>query len=471
MDPSLVPSDMEAERRVIGALLLQPTLVPDTITALSSTDFHMKPYGWIFNAVADLAMANDPVSVETVARRLGEMRVAGNRKPIEEMGGTARIAECIEGVMPDEVQFWVDRVKQKSRERVALDVVTRARQKILDGTEMSSVLYDLEGGLMSLANGNRGAITGATADQAMDDAWERVQRYMADPDSIAGLPTEWPIFDQLVDGFRPGNLYIFYGRTSQYKSWFTTQAFYRVSRQQIPGYWFTTEMPKGEVMERLLQTESGVNLRWVRRDGTIGQYRDRLERAASHIRQYPITICDRSLDINSLKAEILRRKKWDEIEYVLIDLVNQVSTNEYKDDSIGKQNVIMSALKDLAKEAMIPIAVVAHTNKGDKNNYREISLALEDMKGSSSLYQDVDVAVSLVPVRINPQTGDWEGMTRDEMGDAASKNGGGVIHLNASITKNRQGELGQVKFEINFNQGGRISEYDRVTYIQKQMAV
>jgi replicative DNA helicase len=462
---------MEAERRVIGALLLQPSLVPDTLNTLSSTDFYVKPYGWVFNAIADLAMADDPVSVETVARRLGEMRVAGNRKPIDEMGGTARIAETLEGVMPDELEFWTGRVKQKSRERTALDVVTRARQRILDGTdEMSSVLYDLEGGLVSLASGSRTGIAGASADQAMDEAWERVERYMDDPDAVAGLPTGWYFFDRLVDGFRPGNLYIFYGRTSQFKSWFTTQAFFRVTRQQIPGYWFTTEMPRGEVMERLLQTEAGVNLRWVRREGTIGQYRQRLERAASHIRQYPLTICDRSLDINTLKAEVMRRKKWGEIEYVLIDLVNQVSTNEYKDDSIAKQNVIMAALKDLAKDAMVPIAVVAHTNKGDKNSYRDTSLALEDMKGSSSLYQDVDLAVSLVPVRQSYETGDWEGMTRDEMGMAASRGGGGQVILNAAITKNRQGELGSVKFLIDFNQGGRITEFEKPTWVQKPMA-
>lgn len=438
---------------------------------MSAADFYMKPYGWIFNACADLSMTNQPVSIETVTRRLADMKLSGGQSPLDAMGGTTRLAESVEGVLPDEYLFWSDRVRDKRMERDALAAVTLAQRRIQQGGDVRKMLAEIEQEIASVGRGDTGSGFTLSASESMSSVMERIDGYIADPDSIAGLPTYWNQFDHLIDGFKGGNVYMFYARSSQFKSWFTTQIGYRISREGVPGHWFTTEMPHRDVMERVLQFESGVNIRWARRDGSIGGYADRLRHSAKRIASYPITICDRSVDIAQLRAETMRRRRWDGIEYIIIDLISMVSTGEYKDDSIAKQSAVQSAVKDLAKDAEIPIICVMHVGKNSAqtrtSDYRKTFIDMEDMKGSSSLYQDVDLAASIVPVRINPEDGYWQGMLRNESSFAASESGGGRLTINVEVTKNRQGELGNVKFDVDFTHGGQIEERQAHTLIQQ----
>lgn len=449
-------ADYEAERRLVGALLLSPTDTLRVISRVSTNDFWFNNCGLTFAAIAELAMSSSPITFETVARKLQTMSTGPmGRNASEDVGGVAGLAAFVEGVDASEIDFWVDRVISAAERRILLDFVKRAERRVLDETaDVSKIRTDLEESLIGARRDSSVANTTITMHQAVEAFQERLQRYIDNPDAITGHATGWEAFDRVLDGLQPGNVTIVYAPSSRFKSLFAANIGWLLSRNGAKGIWFTTEMPSIQVTERVLQLEAGLNIRWLRRDGTIWKYKTQLINAQNRIANYGILICDSVVDIGQLKSEVLRRKRWDGLDYVIVDLVDMVSTSQYKDDSISQQSAIMRQMKELAKAASVHIILASHVSKGDRSLRNKPDLDVEEMKGSSSKYQDVDVAISLMPVGRDQETGQWYGLTRDQIMQRLREKGELITMV--AITKNRHGELDKLPFKLDWNCGGRM---------------
>lgn len=472
-DPSLIPSDVDAERRVIGSLLLDSTLVAEAMRKVSATDFYVKRFQWIFNACCDLWMSSKPVNIDTVVRRLDDMQVGYGKNALEEMGGAATVTEAIEGTTPEECSFWIERVASKAMEREAFYAVSDIRRKLATGgVDIRALLSEHEDRLASIARGRgdegSGSVTLEDADRAMDD---RLHRFLTKPDSIAGAATGYKRFDHLIDGIQPGGVYIFFAPTSRYKSQIVDALGVGLSKNGARGRWYTTEMPYVQVFERVVQMEAGVNILWARREGVLPDHMGSIMRARQNITKLPFTICDKSsLDLSVLRADVLRNKKWEGLDYIIIDLVDKVTTSEYKDNSIAKQEVVMDAMKQLAKDAEIGIIATTHVSKPEQSLKKSPVLDINEMKGSSSKGQEVDVAVSLMVVDWDPVEEDWYALTRDEIRERNRPACPARMKVLAGITKNRHGDLENVMFEVDSHAGLRVREIEAQRYAQEQLA-
>lgn len=461
-DPALIPADPDAERRVIGSLLLDPALVARAMNALSSTDFYVKRLGWIFNACCDLWMASKPLNIDTVVRKLDETTVTYGKNALEEMGGVQSVAETVEGVLPEELDFWIDRVSTKAIEREAFYAISEVRRKLSSGpVDIRKLLSEHEEKLASIARGRgtegSGAVTLDEADEAMD---ERLHRLITRPDAIMGKPSGLRRLDRLIDGIQGGNVYMFYAPTSRYKSQVVDAIGLGLSRAGARGRWYTTEMPYVQVYERLVQIESGINILWSRRDRTLPDHLASINRARGRIKQYPISICDKSeIDIGLLRADVIRHKRWEGLDYILLDLVDKVTTTDYKDNGIAQQEKVMDELKGIAKDADIGIICTTHVSKPETAVKRlPAVLDVRDMKGSSSKSQDVDVAISLMVVDWDPVKEEWFALTRDEIRERNRPSMPARMKVLAGITKNRHGDLENVMLEVLSHEGLRVRE-------------
>lgn len=470
-DALMQPSDFDAERKVIGACLLSKDATTKAMTALNPDDFYCVPYAHAFTAICQMAMAGEPVNVQTVIRKLDDIKTAdGKESLLNSMGGGALVVNTVEGTLPEECEFWAKTVKKKRAERDLLQFGDWVRQQALSNpTDIDKLRASVEERLTNVVGGE--AVKDVVKmDDGMGDLESRIDRYINDPDSITGLEMGWPVLDRMLDGLQPGNVTILYAPSSRFKSLFATNVGWRLARNGYPGMWYTTEMPKVQVQERILQLEAKMNFSWLRKDGTIGGYRDEIRAAMRRMAGYPIYLCDRSdVEVGALRAEVMRYKKWHNIQYVIVDLVDMVSTSAYKDDSVAQQSAVMRQMKALAKQADVHILLVSHVSKGDKALRNKPDLDVEDMKGSSSKYQDVDCAISLMPVERSPETGEWMGLTRVQITDAIASRK--PLKLLVAVTKNRHGELARLEFAISLGYGGRITPMVNSSgqYVQQSM--
>lgn len=463
-----LPADIEAERQVLGAMLLSGNSTSEAMTALAPDDFYCRPYRNGFSAICEMVATGQPVNAQTVMRKLSDTKAPDGTDLLTEMGGGAIIMSSMEGVLPQDTGYWVDVVTKKRGERDLLAFADWTRRLIGSSpADLNIARAQIEERLSTLQSQRTGAtsLDVTKVGEDLDALQARFDRYIDDPDAVTGIETGWTLFDRYLDGFQPGNVTIVYAPSSRFKSMFAANIGYRLALRGHPGLWYTTEMPKLQVQERIVQLDLAKNFRWLRRDHVIQHYRSEIQRSIEKLRDLPIYISDRSeVDINAFRSAVTRYKKWNDIKYVIVDLVDMLSTDKYKDDTISQQSAIMRAMKGIAKASDVHIILITHVSKGEKSMNKKSSLDVEDMKGSSSKYQDVDCAISLMPVVINHETGGWRGLLREEIAKKIHEDGQMTVLV--VFTKNRHGEIGELPFAISLTNGGRMTPLSRGVLVQ-----
>ena len=450
IDPASLPSDPEAERRIIGSCLLGGQGVAAALGLLESSDFSCRPYQLAFVAVANLSAANEPVNGQSVIRKMEQLdSVAFKEMP------AGLILTSTEGVLAEEAAFWAGHVKRKRSERDMVEFAEWARGLATSGEgDIPSLMGRIEERLAKIG-AKPEASTSSIADN-MDLLRARIDNYIESPGAITGMETGWVDFDRMLDGLQPGNVSIVYAPSSRYKSYFVQNLGLRLAQRGHAGLWYTTEMPNLQVRERIAQLQAGLNFRWLRRDNTIGEYRRQILNAIDDIENLPIYFCDDTdLDIAGIRSTVTRFKRWHDIEYTIVDLVDMVSSSQFQDNDVSNQSVVMKKFKGIAKATGTHVILVSHIAKSDKALRGKPVLDVEDMKGSSSKYQDVDHAISLMPVGLDPETGQDRGLTVEQISYEVQTKG--WLTMLAYITKNRQGEVGGIKFRIDLNAGGQMA--------------
>lgn len=428
---------------------------------MTADDFFFPEYRAAFTAMCELHLGGHPVSVETVASRLNAPGPDG-KNLLASIGGQPTIAATLSGASPEELKFWVDETVKNRKRRDLQAAMDEIQRKLKDAPDPDKLRAEMEERLVHLSSPDSAEVTHVSESAAALE--QRIQRYIIDPESITGLQTGWVAWDKTLDGLRSGGVSIVYAKSSRYKSLFVQNMGLLFAMNGAAGLWYTTEMPVVDVQERLLQIHSGLNLRRLRQGGQIHAHAETISASMNAVNAMPIYMSE-GFDVttSSLRAEIKRQKRWNNIDYVIIDLVDHVTAKKYQNDIITQQSYIMRSLKDIAKKESVHIIAISHVAKGDRMDVRNVELPYEDMKGSSSKYQDVDVAICIVPVTygIPPekrgrQTEDhWYGLEREEIMQSISTTG--TLDVMVTITKNRAGDTGRFRFALDFNAGGRFS--------------
>ncbi len=225
---------------------------------------------------------------------------------------------------------------------------------------------------------------------------------------------------------------------------------------------FTTEMTVQQVTERMLQLEAGLNFRDLRYRHELYLHEEQIQTAADYFREYPIWINDRSLlDVQYVRGYLSRLKRTHSIDWTVIDLVNHVYSNRFKENETKNEAFVMQQVKQMAKDLDICALVNAHVAKADRSQrgFEKAYIDPDDMKGTSAYSQDADATISIVIVTHN-DSGGYRPMNREERMEA-QRNQQPMLVM-ASITKNRSGVQDDILFQFDMAKGGLMTvEVDR----------
>ena len=439
------PEDYEAERRIIGCVILHSEIINDL--TLRPEDFFTKELGSLYAAACDLSIEQKPITSRTLSERAGADRTF--------------VYECVEGANATEATFWAERIILARKRRQLLSVASFAtRLAGQHDADPDDAMLRTEEMLASFAD-KREDNESILVTDAVDQVMERIGRYITDPDAISGLPTGWSRFDRLLDGLQPGAVTSVYAKTGMFKSFFAQNIAWRLGRYGAPGAFFSTEMTNNQVMERLLQLESGLNFRDLRYRHELYQWHGAIATAAEELRDLPIWINDRSLlDVQYVRGYLSRLKRTHGTEWAILDLVNHVYSSRFKDNETKNEAFVMQQLKQTAKDLGIHIIVTAHVAKGGRYDAPKSYIDPDDIKGSSAYSQDADTTISLMLVMHNEDGFGFRPMSREER--MAAQRAGEPMLVMASVTKNRAGLIEDILFQMDMSKGGKmIVEVDK----------
>lgn len=373
--PKPFPFSDDAEKYVLGALLVDSGAMVRVASELSSKHFYNERQAKIYAAIQDLFKKGDSIDILTVFQRCQLLHPKSNFNPLEivQLSNKVASAKHIEGHAEIIRNKWA----QREIMRIGNKMLYLASAPTQDIKEM---LGDFGGELMQL---NREAIpdkTETTADtirKILDDIRKPTQ-------GIKGITTGIPALDRLTEGLEKGDFVIIGGRPGMGKTAMLTSIGQSIAYDHNkPVVFISYEMTKERIYQRIISLRAGIDSRTLGRDAISKEDLVKVEKVANEIYSNPnfIFMNGRGLDVVGIRAKLMELKQTQGIEAVFIDYLQRIPilkshSRKSTHDAIGANT---KALAELALELNIPIVTPCQLGrKSTEGNPRPTLTALRD---------------------------------------------------------------------------------------------
>ena len=418
------PHSLEAEKSVIGSMLMSRDAVITACEILNKDDFYEQQYGVLFEAMRELNEAGKPVDVVTLQDRLREKDVP------PEVADMAFVADILSSVPTSaNVRSYAEIVSQKATLRRLIKVTGDIENDCYLGkTDMQTILEKTEKNIFEV-------LQQRTTDQEVPikdvvmDTLERIEKASRMKSQVTGLPTGFLDLDYKTSGFQNSDFILIAARPSMGKTAFVLNiAQYMAFRQNLPCVVFSLEMSRDQLMNRLFSLESRVDSQALR----TGKLKDdewaKLVESAGVISNSGLIIDDTpGINLQQFRSKARKYKLDHDIKIIFIDYLQLMAGNGGRTDNRQQEiSDISRAMKSLARELNIPIVALSQLNRGveQREDHRPM---LSDLRESGAIEQDADVVMFIY-------RDDYYNKDTDEKGIAE------II-----IAKQRNGPIGEVE--------------------------
>lgn len=385
------PQDIEAEKSLIGAILLSDSVFPDVSDLVSPADFYEKKHATIFKAMLNLYNQHRPIDLLTVTDELKTL------KSLKTIGGATYLTEL------------TNFVPTSSNAKAYAEIIKKAsirRRLIKAGTEIASGAYADDVAIEDLigqAEKNLFEVSDKTAKTeyvALEDllvgAFERIEELHKNKGALRGLKTGFYDLDKKTAGFQKGDLIIIGARPAMGKTTFAQNLSYNAASINKKGVlFFSMEMASSEIVDRMVSDVSGID-NWKIRTGNLSSEDfAKLGQAMSEM-EVPIYIDDSSsMTILELRNKARRAAHDHDLGMIVVDYLQLLQgSDRYAGNRVLEVTEISRGLKTLARELEIPVVALAQLSRNvtGRDDPRPV---LSDLRESGSIEQDADLVMFL----------------------------------------------------------------------------
>ncbi|MBZ9572135.1 replicative DNA helicase [Patescibacteria group bacterium] len=442
----LPPQSIEAERSLLGCLMLDKKAIIKVADFLRPKDFYKGIHQEIYKVMIDLFERREPIDLLSVSTRLKEKNL------LEEIGRNSYLTELINSVPTASHVLNYARIVQKKR--VLRDLIEASHEIGTMGyneSEDTDILLDrAEKRIFSIAQKSLSQDF-LPVKETLEDAFERIDRLSKQTGIPRGIPTGFTDLDNILAGLQKSDLIILASRPTLGKSSLALNIAANIAiSKKIPVGLFSLEMSKDQVADRLIATQANVDL-WRLRTGRLssdGEDNDfvRIQQALGILAEAPIYIDDApSPNILQMRAMARRLQAEKGLGLIIVDYLQLMEPRNPNDPIVRQITEISKSLKALARELNIPVLAISQLSRAVEQRSPQIP-RLADLRESGSLEQDADVVLFIYREdRYKP--------------DTARKNIADII-----IAKHRNGPVGRV--ELYFDER-RVSFHDLEKELQE----
>ena len=413
-----LPHNLEAERSVLGAVLVDNSAINVALQRLKPTDFYRDAHRRIFHAMIQLSEKSQAIDLVTVKE---ELHKSGS---LESAGGPAVLAALTDGVpRSSNIEHYATIVKDKA---VLRDIIGAA-SKVLDSCfadqeEANAVLDGAEKVLFAIAEDQyRGGFV--TMREIADETVTQLQN-MSGQQGVTGLSTGFGQIDELTSGLQPSELILVAGRPSMGKTAFCLNvALNGALRHDKSVGIFSLEMSKEQLYLRLLCSQSRIDSRRLRTGRLNRREWTEILQAVDALNQCSIFIDDTpGISALELRAKARRLASEHALDLLIIDYLQLMrGRGRYENRNLEITDISRS-LKELAKELRIPVMALSQLSRAPEQRGKDRRPQLADLRESGALEQDADVVLFLYrPELYNPD--DPELQNRAEVIIGKQRNG------------------------------------------------
>src|SRR5882757_2955886 len=422
-----LPHNLEAERSVLGAILLHNDAFNLAAEVIDSNDFFRDAHRRIFDKMVKLSERNDAIDLVTLKEELGR---SGD---LEEVGGPAYISALIDGVpRSTNVEHYARIIKEKATLRSLIFSANKILATAYAGEDEADLILDqAEHAIFAIADDkvSDGFVSLRELAHASLDTIEKLQ---SRKELVTGVPTGFTDLDEMTSGLQPSDLIIVAARPSMGKTSLCLNIAQHVgTKTDMTVGVFSLEMSKEQLFLRMLTAEARIDAHRLR-GGFLGE-RDwgRLAQAIGTLSEAKIFIDDTaSIGVLEMRAKCRRLASEHGLHMVIVDYVQLMQGRGKFENRTLELGSISRSLKGLAKELRVPIVLLSQLSRApeSRSDHRP---QLSDLRESGALEQDADVVAFIFR----------EDMYQDKSQPPTEAQG--TAELN--IAKQRNGPTGVVK--------------------------
>jgi len=389
----LPPQNIEAEKSLLGCLMIDPEAILKVADFLMPKDFYKNIHQKTYRAMVEIFEKREPIDVLSVSSRLRE------KKELEEIGGVVYLTSLVNFVpTASHILNYAKIVQQK---RILRDLIGASYEIGMMGYQESEdvdvLLDNAEKKIFSIA---QKSLTQrfVPVKEILEETFKRIDELSKHKGSLRGIPTGFRGLDNILAGLQKSDLIILAGRPSLGKSALATDVARHIACQhKIPVGIFSLEMSKDQIIDRLIAAEADIDL-WRLRTGRLsdeGEDNDfgRIQKAMDTLSQAPIFIDDASSSNVLQMRAMARRLQADQgLGLLIIDYLQLMESRNPNATMVQQVTENSRALKGLAKELNIPVLVVSQLSRAVEQRTPQIP-RLADLRESGAIEQDADVVM------------------------------------------------------------------------------
>lgn len=441
-----VPYSVEAEQSVLGAMIVDPQSIAEVATMVKPEFFYIPQHKEIYNAIITMFEINEVIDFVSLLEKLKSNRT------YDEAGGKAYLTQLVQTVpSAANVKTYIDIL----RERYYARALIGAAKGILKDIEENAVSTDkliesAEQRIYDIRTGNDKSGLTSIKDIIEQETYDRLSK-IADPethDDYVGIPCGIGELDRMITGLNKSDLIILGARPSMGKTSMALNIARNVAVDTGKTVcFFSLEMSRDQLAQRLLSSESGVDSAKLRTGDLTADEWTMLTRAGAHLSDTKLYF-DQTSDITvpEMKAKLRRMKK---VDLVIIDYLGLMHSARRIENRVQEISEITRNLKIMAKEFNIPVIVCSQLSRGTEGKGKSHKPGLADLRDSGSIEQDADIVLFLYrDAYYNNEKSSEDDMSEESKSECI-------------IAKNRHGETGRVELHWDAKHT-RFTSVDRI---------
>ena len=384
-----LPHNADAERTVLGAVLVDNQAFNSAAEILTRDDFYRDAHRRIFEAMATLAEKSEPIDLVTLKNELGRTQ------SLDAAGGVAYLAGLVEGVPRlENVLPWSRIIREASVLRNLIHASARIAQEANDAQDTADAILDrAEQAIFAIAERKIRAGLVPVKD-FIKTTFEAIEKLSQSKDALTGVPTGFIDLDRMTSGFQKGDLIILAARPSMGKTSLALNIARTAAQATAePVAIFSLEMSKEQLVKRLIFAEARIESGLV----TRGQLRDsdwgKLTTAWADLHKLPLFIDDASfLTPLELRAKCRRLKAEHGLGLIVVDYLQLMGSGGRVENRQQEISSISRSLKGLAKELEVPVLALSQLSRAPEAR-TDRRPQLSDLRESGAIEQDADVVM------------------------------------------------------------------------------
>jgi replicative DNA helicase len=424
---SSLPANVEAERSILGAILLDNFAYNQAAEHLRIEDFSLDSHRRIYSRIVDLAESSRPIDMITLIEELDR------HKDLQAIGDVPYVSSLLEGV-PDRpsIEHYVKIVRDKALLRGLISAANTAIARASDQSDPAEdVLSDAEAAIFQLSEKRIGrGFMGIQ--EIVRESFGTVDALLQRGQRITGLATHYTDLDEMTSGLQRSDLAIIAARPSMGKTAFAMNIAENaaIEDQQVVGV-FSLEMSREALLLRLLCSQARVDAHKMRTGSLWQDDTKKLVRAMEQLAHAPIYIDDTpGISLSEMRAKSRRLKQSaGKLDLIIVDYLQLMSGGGKRFENRTQEvSAISRGLKALAKELSVPVIALSQLSRAPESRGGDHRPQLSDLRESGSIEQDADLVMFIFREEVYKQD------DPDLQGKAE------II-----IAKQRNGPIGKVK--------------------------